>query len=65
MSTFDQKPNFNYCQNHIMVLNHRVKVNSLKSGCEFNVKEDVNFKPRKELEITYSDEDSEFQCSWI
>ena len=36
-----------------------------ESGCGCYVKEGKNFKPRKDLEITYSDEDNEFQCSWI
>ena len=36
-----------------------------KKGCGFYVKESINFKPRKDLEITYSDEDNGFQCSWI
>ena len=44
---------------------HGVKGKPLKSGCGFYVKEGINFKPRKDLEITYSDEDNEFQCSWI
>ena len=26
---------------------------------------DINFKPRKDLEVASSDEDNEFQCSWI
>ena len=43
---------------------HGVRGKSLKSGCGFYFKEDINFKPRKDLEITYSDEDNEFQCSW-
>ena len=44
---------------------HGVKGKSLQNGCGFYVKEGINFKPRKDLEITYSDEDNEFQCSWI
>ena len=37
----------------------------LKSGRGFYDKEGINFKSRKDLEITYSDEDYEHQCSWI
>ena len=44
---------------------HGVKGKSVKIGCGFYVKEGINFKPRKDLEITYSDDDNEFQCSWI
>ena len=44
---------------------HDVKGKSLKSGCEFYVKESINFEPRKDLETNYSDKDNEFQYSWI
>ena len=44
---------------------HGVKGKSLKSRCGFYVKEGINFKPRKDHEITYSDEHNEFPCSWI
>ena len=33
-------------------------------GVDF-LSEGINFKPRKDREITYSDEDNEFQSSWI
>ena len=124
MSSFDQKPNFSYYQNHqlknklpvnktfsqlhtkicslqnISNLGHKFSViavsksctpnndksdnksktregyhnyhslkgKSLKRGYGFYVKEVINFKPRKDLEITQEDkddEDNEFQCSWI
>ena len=44
---------------------HGVKGKLLKNGCGFYVKEGINFKPTKDLEINYSDDDNEFQCSWI
>ena len=44
---------------------HGVKEKSLKSGCGFYVREGTNFKPRKDFKIIYSDENNEFQCSWI
>ena len=38
---------------------------SIKSGCGFYVKEDIKFKPRKDLDIAYHDTDNEFQSTWI
>ena len=73
MNTFDQKPNFNYYHNHQF---HKL-VNKLPENKTFSllhtnicytqtfVKEGINFTPRKDLAIIYSDEDNEFQCSWI
>ena len=34
----------------------------MSEGINFKL---INFKPRKYLEMTYYDEDNEFQCSWI
>ena len=44
---------------------HGVNGKALKSGCGLYVKEGIKFQPTKDLEITYSDKDNEFQCSWI
>lgn len=41
-----------------------VKEKSLKNGCGFYIKVGINFKPRKDLEITYSEKDNKFECSW-
>ena len=42
-----------------------IQGNSLKSGCGFYVKDEINYKPRKDLDIAYNDEYNEFQCCWI
>ena len=42
-----------------------IQGNSLKSGCGFYVKDGINYKPRKDLDIAYNDEYNEFQCCWI
>ena len=39
--------------------------NSLKSGCGFYVKDEINYKPRKDLDMAYNDKYNEFQCCWI
>ena len=39
--------------------------NSLKNGCGFYVKDEINYKPRKDLDIAYNDEYKEFQYCWI
>ena len=44
---------------------HGVKEKALKGGCGLYVKEGIKFQPTKDLEITYSDKDNEFPCSWI
>ena len=38
---------------------------SLKNGCGFYVKDEINYKPRKGLDIAYNDEYKEFQYCWI
>ena len=38
---------------------------SVKSGCCFNVKEGIKFKPRQGLDIVYHDADKEFPSTWI
>ena len=63
-------PNNDKCGNKPKTLEgyqsyHGVKGKLLKSGCGLYVREGINFKPIKDLEITYSDEDHEFHCSWI
>ena len=42
-----------------------VKGKTLKSGCEFFVKEGLKYKIRKHLDNSYSSADNEFQCCWI
>ena len=44
---------------------HRNRGSSIKSGCDFYVKEGIKFKPRKDLDIAYHDTDNEFQSTWI
>ena len=39
--------------------------NLLKSGCGFYIKDRINYKPRKDLDIAYNDEYDEFQCCWV
>ena len=41
------------------------KVNSLKSGCVFHVREGIKFKPRNGLNLTFCDEYNESHCYWI
>ena len=44
---------------------HGVKGKTLKSGCGFYLKSGTKFKPRKDLDISYFDENNEFQSCWI
>ena len=39
--------------------------NSLKSGSGFYMKVEINYKPRKDLDIPCNYEYNEFQCCWI
>ena len=39
---------------------HGNRGSSIKSGCGFYVKEGINFKPRKDLDIAYHGADNEF-----
>ena len=36
-----------------------------KNGCEFYVKKGLKFKSRRELDLTYYDDENEFQSCWI
>ena len=38
------------------------KGNSVKSECGFYIKDGINYKPRKDLDIACNDEYNEFQC---
>ena len=38
---------------------------TLKSGCGFYIRNDIKYKVRKDLNISYYDEDNEFQGYWI
>ena len=42
-----------------------IQGNSLKSACGFYVKDGINYKPRKDLEIASNNEYKEFQYCWI
>ena len=42
-----------------------IKGKTLKSGCGFYIRDDIRYKIRSDLNISYFDEDSEFQCFWI
>ena len=44
---------------------HGVKGKTLKSGCGFYLKSGIKFKPRKDLNISFFDENNEFQSCWI
>ena len=33
--------------------------------CGFYIKDGINYKPRKDLDIAYNEEYNEFQCCWI
>ena len=42
-----------------------IKGKTLKSGCGFYIRNDVKYKVRSDLNISYCDEDNEFQGYWI
>ena len=44
---------------------HGVKGKTLKSGRGFYLKPGIKFKPRKDLDISYFDENNEFESCWI
>ena len=44
---------------------HGVKGKTLKSSCGFYLKSGIKFKLRKDLDISYFDENNEFQSCWI
>ena len=39
-----------------------IKGKTLKSGCGFYIRDDIRYKIRSDLNISYFDEDNEFQC---
>ena len=42
-----------------------IRGKTLKSGCGFYIRNDIKYKVRNDLNISYYDEDNEFQCYWI
>ena len=44
---------------------HGNKGSSIKSGCGFYIREGIEFKPQKDLDISYHDTNNEFQSTWI
>ena len=38
---------------------------TLKSGCGFYIKEGIRFTPRKNLDISFADDEKEYQSCWI
>ena len=36
-----------------------------KSGCGLYIKNDIKFMPRRDLDISYFDDENEYQCKWI
>ena len=44
---------------------HGIKGKALKSGCGSYLKSGTKFKPRKDFDISYFDENNELQSCWI